>query len=323
MLLILVTSGVFAQDIHLSQYDASPMYLNPAMTGKFNGRMRLVGHYRTQWRSILQEDAYVTTGFSADRPLKNNISVGAQIMNQKAGAGNFGEFRFMLSGAYDLFADSKRGNRVSFGLQAGVIQKGFDPTGLYFQNQYDPGSGGFDNTLSSGESFSGTKINIMDVNAGFVWFKSGESNRINPFVGASVFHLNQPKESFFGADNALPMRYVFHGGIKLNVSEKLQFIPKGWLQQEVNAQELTTTFVIHYYLKEQGAYLIAAPTYRLGDANILELGMKYDDFLVRVSYDFNTSTLKPTTTGRGGFELSVTWIQEKKRPDPIPNCPRL
>ena len=38
-----------AQDPHLSLYDAAPLFLNPAMTGVFEGDWRLHGQYRTQW----------------------------------------------------------------------------------------------------------------------------------------------------------------------------------------------------------------------------------------------------------------------------------
>lgn len=301
------------------------MYLNPALTGKFNGRMRIHGHYRTQWKAIA-DNPYVTTLLSGDRQMKDGFSLGAQIMNQRAGAGNFNEFRFNVSGAYDLITGTKRaGGRLSVGAQLGFIQKSFDISKLTFDEQYriTGNEGGFDPTVSMGENLGSSSINMMDVSVGVVYFISGESKRINPFIGYAGFHLNQPKETFFNGSNFLPMRHVVHGGVKLNLSEKVQLTPKAWMQNQTNDNELTTTLVMHYYLSEQNAYLIVAPTWRKDDAAIMELGMKYDDYIVRVSYDINTSPLKAATTGRGGFEISLTWIQEKKRPDPAPNCPRL
>ncbi|HOA38555.1 MAG TPA: type IX secretion system membrane protein PorP/SprF, partial [Flavihumibacter sp.] len=49
--LILLTLGLFttalkAQDPHFSQFFASPLTLNPAYTGKFNGTVRVSGNYR-------------------------------------------------------------------------------------------------------------------------------------------------------------------------------------------------------------------------------------------------------------------------------------
>jgi hypothetical protein len=38
------------QDIHFSQYYASPLSLNPANTGNYDGDWRLMNSYRQQWK---------------------------------------------------------------------------------------------------------------------------------------------------------------------------------------------------------------------------------------------------------------------------------
>ena len=53
-----------AQDPNFSQFFASPLTLNPALTGKFDGTFRLAGNYRNQWPSI--NNAFVTKTASAD-----------------------------------------------------------------------------------------------------------------------------------------------------------------------------------------------------------------------------------------------------------------
>ena len=59
------------------------------------------------------------------------------------------------------------------------------------------------------------------------------------------------------------------------------------------------------------------------DAVIIELGVKYTKYTVRASYDINTSSLKAISNGRGGFEVSFTYIPAKLKPNPVPNCPRI
>src|SRR5688572_8283353 len=62
-----------AQDPNFSQFFASPLTLNPALTGKFDGVYRIAGNYRNQWPSI--NNAYTTATVSADFSiLKNRIS---------------------------------------------------------------------------------------------------------------------------------------------------------------------------------------------------------------------------------------------------------
>src|SRR6188768_2919012 len=73
VLILLVFSGLIkAQDPHFSQFFASPLTLNPAFTGKFDGQWRLAVNHRDQWPSIPK--AYVTTSGSFDFGiLKNKI----------------------------------------------------------------------------------------------------------------------------------------------------------------------------------------------------------------------------------------------------------
>ncbi|MEK7225921.1 MAG: type IX secretion system membrane protein PorP/SprF, partial [Bacteroidota bacterium] len=53
-----------AQDPNFSQFFASPLTLNPALTGKFDGLFRVAGNYRNQWPTI--PNAYQTKTVSVD-----------------------------------------------------------------------------------------------------------------------------------------------------------------------------------------------------------------------------------------------------------------
>ena len=72
----LLLSGILkAQDPHFSQFFASPLTLNPAFTGKFDGQWRVAANHRDQWPSIPK--AYVTTSASVDFPImKKSIKDG-------------------------------------------------------------------------------------------------------------------------------------------------------------------------------------------------------------------------------------------------------
>ena len=72
LFVLLLSISAFAQDIHFSQYYASPLTLNPAQTGKFDGEFRVAGNYRNQWPTI--SNAYTTATVSLDMGiLKNRI----------------------------------------------------------------------------------------------------------------------------------------------------------------------------------------------------------------------------------------------------------
>ena len=330
--LFLVTIFIFsvsfnllrAQDLHLSMYDAAPLNLNPAMTGMFDGYYRVHAHYRTQW-SAVSTKPYLTTGLSFDIPVKK-IALGAQIFNYRSGAGNFNVFTFLLSGAYDMAVDQQKFHHVSVGLQAGFIQTSLDIAKLTFGNQFIPtGSGGtFDQGLPSGEASATGNSTIPDVNAGLMYYYANANSRINPFLGGSFFHLTQPNQAVAtnGVTSKLPFRFTIHGGCKINISERIQLVPKFLYMDQINDKELTTSIIGHYYLKTYDAFLFFGPTFRNKDAAIVEGGLKYGKFTYGVSYDINTSSLIVNTNGRGGLEFSVTYIPKVQKPH-SPICTRL
>jgi type IX secretion system PorP/SprF family membrane protein len=321
-LLLFLSSAGFAQDFQLSQYDAPPLFLNPAMTGMFDGHYRAHVHYRTQWAAVASKP-FTTAGISFDMPIKK-FGVGAQVMNFSAGAGKYNVTSALLSCGYDLVFDKENNHHLALGMQAGMIQKSINTAGLTFANQYIGANGGsFDSGISSGETFSSTSFAMEDINAGFLYYYAKESSRLNPFVGFSVFHLTQPTESFFGATNTLASRQYLHGGVKINVNEKIQLLPKFLYMKQNNVSSTTASLLMHYYLKGTETYLVFGPTYRSNDAAILEFGLKKGNYMARVSYDVNTSALKATTSSRGGFEVSLTYTARKTKPNPLANCPRL
>ena len=66
-----VMAGVStAQDPNFSQFFASPLTLNPALTGKFDGVYRVAGNYRDQWPTI--NNAFVTKTVSFDAGILKN-----------------------------------------------------------------------------------------------------------------------------------------------------------------------------------------------------------------------------------------------------------
>lgn len=334
----LASTVVNAQDFHLTQYDAAPQNLNPSMTGMFDGYFRVHAHYRTQWAAVAS-NPFQTMEIAYDMPLKNNFSIGGQVMDYTAGAGNYNVFSFEASGAYDKGLDKKDVHHLSFGLQAGIIQKSIDLSKLSWGNQYTyANGGGFDNTQSSGEQYTDRQsLIIPDVTAGLTYYYAKEEARINPFLGFSAAHLTQPNETFFSNGNKLPIKYIIHGGCRVSLTEKIQLLPKFFLMNQLNDKETTMSLFVNYYLSQSDAFIIFGPTFRLSgplskkktyesmekDAAAIELGLKYGRYTYRVSYDINTSSLNPYSNGRGGLELSVTYIGRKQKPNPVINCPHL
>src|SRR5688572_14176389 len=112
--LIVVAHAAFAQDIHFTQFYASPLTLNPALTGKMNGDYRIAGIYRSQWRSITSDPSFTpfaTPAASFDIPFafgrkKNNaIGAGLQLVNDMTNNKRLNNLQIQASVAYHKALD--------------------------------------------------------------------------------------------------------------------------------------------------------------------------------------------------------------------------
>jgi type IX secretion system PorP/SprF family membrane protein len=325
---ILVALGVLAsvqvksQDFHLSMYDAAPMFTNPALTGLVDAPWRIHAQYRNQWKAVAFKP-YNTALLSFDAPVKN-WGLGAQIIEMRAGIGNYNVFQFMASAAYDIALDKNKYHQISMGVQAGFTQKSVDFGKLTFDNQYTTAGGGsFDKSISSNENVDQRSMILFQANAGFLYYFAKENSRLDPFLGYSVFNLTQPNESFFEEKNKLPIRHYVHGGVRINVNNKLFLIPKSILMFQTNAREQTYSLDVDYFLEKQNMFLLGGFTYRNKDAAIVYLGIRFQQYIAKVGYDVNTSSLKNVSRNRGAFEISFTYMGKKAKPQVIRNCPRL
>ena len=311
-----------AQDFHLSMYDAAPMFLNPAMTGLVDGNVRVHAQYRNQWNSVAFKP-YNTALISLDAP-KGKWGFGGQIMNMRAGVGNYNVLQGLLSVSYAVPLDKNKFNNISFGLQAGVTQKTIE-AGLYtFNNQYSSTDGGyFDKSLSSGESFNKQSFVTPQVNAGFMYYNAKQQARLNPFFGYSAFNLTNPKETYFNTTNKLPIRHYVHAGLRINITELFYVIPKVLIMLQKNASEQMYSVDLGYFLKEQEFYLLAGVNYRYNDATVLYVGARKGSFMGKVAYDANVSSLRDVSKYKGAFEISLTYIGKKSKSKEVRHCPRL
>lgn len=322
--LALIFQGkAFAQDFHYSMYDAAPLFLNPAMTGVIDGDWRVHGQYRTQWKAV-NFKPYTNALLSFDKPFKK-WGFGAQIMNSRAGIGNYNALQGLVSVAYTVPLTKNKAHNLSIGVQGGVTQKSVEYQLHTFDNQYvTTNGGGFDNSLSSNENFPSQSFITPAVNAGILYYYARQQSKLNPFIGVSSFNLLNQKESFLAADdNKIPMRHYLHAGMRINISEMFYLLPKVLIMNQGSANEQTFALDASIFFKNAEWYLLPGAVYRNKDAAIFSLGIKKENYIAKVAYDFNISTLTPASSGKGGFEISFTYTRKKVPSRDQKICPRL
>ena len=311
----------YSQDFHLSQYESSPMLINPALTGGFKGDYRITLHHRSQWSSIIS-NPFESTAFSFDMN-KSNIGLGTYVLHTSAGSGKYNATYFTFSGAYDYKFKNKPHHHISAGLQAGGIFKSINLNYLTFEDQYDPANGGsFIN--STNESFGATSVFLPEINAGLMYYYSNTNKRINPFLGISFQHLTQPNEALLNNVSKLPIKYNIHPGIKFHINSEFQFLIHALSMSQENVHEQMYSCIGYYNVKKnEMCYSFGITRRTNNDAVITHLGLIHKKFQYRISYDINTSNLQSVSNGRGGFEFSITFINKKINPNPLRSCPDL
>ncbi len=325
---IALTSVSTAQDPNFSQFFASPLTLNPALTGKFDGVFRFAANYRNQWPSI--SNAYVTTTASLDMGIMKNripetdqFGVGIMAYSDKAGDGALNSTYYGLSLAYHKGLDENGYHQIGAGFQGTYMNKRLNTNKLTFQDQLTP----FGFTGVTSESFSSSQVNLnyFDLNAGFIY--NGSTNGYNNFyIGASMYHINRPKESFQQGNFVLSTRTTIQAGGKIPVGTYnfLHFAGNHSIQAKAHNTMLGAAYSLNVNNDEENptnAYLGA--WYRFNDAVIPYIGLEVGEWHFGASYDVNTSSLKPASNSRGGVEISLIYI--KKYTDPNMkklNCPK-
>ncbi len=316
LLLIITSLSVQAQDPHFSQFFASPLTLNPALTGKFDGTVRVAGNYRNQWPAL--NNVYTTYTASVDfRIMKNRIpetdtwGVGILALKDQAGGNILTNNYIALSTSYHKSLDEDGFQQIGVGFQGTYGQKRLDQSKLYFEDMLTP----FGFTGVTQEVFYSENLNVnyLDVNAGILY--SGSTNGDNNFyVGASMYHINRPKESFMGADWSIGTRTTVHAGGYFPIADNVDLHTSGIFQIQNKATETVIGAAAAAAFDPQSAEpanVYVGAWYRLKDAIIPYVGIEFAGFRIGASYDINTSSLRTASQSRGGMELSLIYV---KRP---------
>jgi len=302
-----MVSRVRAQvDPHFSQYYAYPLWLNPALTGIVDGDTRFTANVRDQWAGI--SNGYRTGAFSGDFRTSDNIALGFNVIDQQAGTAGYNYFAGYGTFAYQIAISSSGYHKVNFGLQAGVINRSFDPSKLQLGDQYNPATG-FDPTLPNFENFTTPSTTVFDASAGIFYYDGTPTNNANVFLGGAVSHLAPAKDPLAtgGLNSRIPLRITVHGGVRIRASEMLDITPHLLYVNERQNMIRAAGMYFEFKMQEENSFILGG-MYRLNDAAVANAGFHIKSMIIGLSYDYNTSGLQGATNRQGGYELSISYV---------------
>jgi type IX secretion system PorP/SprF family membrane protein len=326
---LIVCTVVFATkthaqlDPHFSQTYVYPQSLNPALTGVMDGDYRVAGIYRSQWANI--DGGFTTIGLAAELATSKNINLGVGLFQQSAGNGGYKYFTPYASVAYTGIKFGREGtHHISIGINAGIIDRRFDQSKLTYGSQVDPITRVYNPAIPP-EVLLNPAQTAFDMGAGVLYFDATPNKKANLFGGFSAAHLTRPSDKFLAySDSKVPIKYTFHGGAKINLSETVSLTPNAIYMGQGTAEELMFGAYTQIKAGEGFDFLVGA-NYRLKDAVAVFTGFYYKQFVLGLSYDVNTSDLSKIAGSANAFEISLSFTG-KKRNRAVEQpfiCPRL
>lgn len=329
---IILSTYANAQDIHFSQFYESPLEMNPAMCGAFPGMILGELNYRTQWSAVAGSGyGFNTMAATAEYHNllkswdKGYLAPGLDFYSDQSGDAKIGITQVNFTLASGIYLNDR--NCLAAGIQAGWAQHSINTASLQWDNQYINGQ--YVAGAPSGEPNIGNSFSYIDFAAGLLYsYGTGQTNMtqndICKFnVGAAIYHISQPTETYYGGIYAagqgtkLYMREVFHGELIYGIpNSNISVCPAAILYLQGPAQEIDFGSRFRYVLRQESKYTGFSKGsafdlgcfVRLGDAVIAEAGLEFGSYSFLVSYDVNVSSLNTASSGRGGLEISLRFI---------------
>lgn len=298
-----------AQDIHFSQFFETPLLRNPALGGIFTGDVRVQMVYRDQWRAVTE--GYKTGSLNGEYKLpvgKGNdfVTVGGQVLFDRAGTAALTQTSIMPALNYHKSLSDEFNRYLSLGFMGGVVNRHFDKSKITTDNTYNNGTDGEINVIPN--------YTYLDAGVGMSYNSNLTSDpEDNYYLGIAYHHFTKPRNSFF-RDPTIPLnpKWVASAGFRFGVNEYSYLTIQA--DHSIQAKYTETIVGTMYGLKigelvDDPKYVIHGGVfYRWADALIPVIKLDYKPFSVAFSYDANISKLKTASNGRGGFELSVSYI---------------
>jgi len=302
------TGSLHAQDHVYSQFFNAPIYLNPALTGQFEGDIRMNMIYRNQWSGLGGDLSYLSASADLNIP-RFGAGIGLLFTRSNEGLAYLKKNNLAATYSYSVGSDDFV---TSFGIQAGVASRQLDLDRLIFSDQIDVSAGYLPGTISSAQLPVMNHRMYFDAGAGI--------NTVfrNLMAGVAIHHLNNPNESFSDVQDKLPMRIVANASLRIALTPQYHFmaddgvyvIPSVVYYQQAASRSVSMGAQFKYASVNMGLWYRTSGT-NTPDAVVLSFifdvfkGNKNGEKLrLGLSHDATTSKINYTNTS-GSTEASV------------------
>jgi type IX secretion system PorP/SprF family membrane protein len=222
-LLVLVSKKVDAQEFGFTQWSMNKASINPAFVAQ-QGDLLVNSLYKQQWNRLADKNgsAMVLSGLNAEIGCpKYQLGIGGQLFYSQQGAGDFSYIKGSLNLGWGFNGSFSKSFGIKslqglnymfhFGAQLGLGQKSVEWGQFNFSDQYDPYLGLIKPTSAVYEQgFRDASSSQLDIGFGGLLRLELPKTAGNLTLGAAMYSINRPKESFLNTENEIPQRLNLH-----------------------------------------------------------------------------------------------------------------
>lgn len=304
LVLLLWVQDTCGQDANFTQFYASPLYLNPALTGA-TPHFRLNTIYRNQWPQI--PGAYQINQVSADYNWDYYDSgLGVMLSQDRIGAFAMSATQLNLSYAYRVRLRGEMALRL--GIQGGLGVRTADFGNFVFEDQLRSGG-------PTAEMLAQLTIIYPDFSAGALLHRS------NFWLGLAAYHLTRPATGLISGTERLNMRFSAQAGYRIDLDpssdDKIALSPALLFQQQGSFRQLDLGANLYYDPLIVGIWYRGLPINQNARGSINQdalaglIGVRLKNSLtISYSYDVTVSTLNRSG---GAHEISLIYEPFDKR----------
>ncbi|MCU0430696.1 MAG: PorP/SprF family type IX secretion system membrane protein [Cytophagaceae bacterium] len=299
------------QDLQFSQFESTPIQINPASVGA-NQSYELIFGYRSQWKQLDQKfNTPVVTGILPfiSKANKSKGGLGFTALTESNGS----VLAYKNSGgaiSYSYAVNFKKMNLFA-GISTGFYQRSLSGS-FSTGTQYQSGTG-YNSNEATGEEANLPSRSYVDLGSGLYM---SDANNCS-YLGIAAYHLTSPNIGLSNTDK-LPMRFTIHGGYKFLRKSNTPITPEFVANFQNGMQRTIVGAKLDYLIKGNNGFskdlsLGVIGRYALKDAFIFGLSLTKNYFTLAVSQDFTLSKVGTYNKNLGASEVRLSMRIPSKR----------
>ena len=344
--ILMLNEKSFAQDLHYSYYQFTPLSVNPANAGAFSGSYRVGGIY-TSKDGAISDRSFKNFSLTADAPIIRGlrkrdwigIGVQADMLNAFNGAGDLslettqgGTDKyaqnwtfFKISAAYHFSLDKKQTNILTLGAQMNNGSRqyaGFNSSdtrnGLI--NGVDLDLINFKDLSSASNQDQATKFKSKDLGIGLMFNARRKNSDLK--LGFAVEGILKSKVGLLSNSSSSkntgpskdsietkPIGLNIHGDYRMDINQRTSIEPSFYYYSIGSFNAFNVNSHVWYQFDPEKDFRGGAG---VGLRNVrdvvLYFGAKFSDIRVGISYDLNINDRTLASSGLGGFEIAACYL---------------